>query len=422
MSTGNLRATRSSILALFAIGSIAVVASVLANRIGQRSNDIAATRVMVSRVNGQLPLSFEPNVGQARKDADYLARGAGFSIYLSPAAATMAFADTAVSAKHGPSHAAVIRINLEGANRDTKASARDRLPGVSNYFIGSKPANWHRGIPTFAEVRYPATYPGIDVVYHGQNGRVEFDFGVAAGADPSRIVMGVDGAGHIHINRDGDAVMRLGNNSIVMRKPHAWQTRDGLRHPVDVRYQAAGRNKLALAVGGYDRTNALTIDPAITYSSYIGGSAAQANAVAVDANGNAYVAGWADDSCAACTNPFPTTEGPAYAGGNADAFVLVLNSTGTAVVYSTLIGGSDFDVANSIAVDSTGAAYVAGYTQSTDFANPTNTTSYGGGGDRGRRSSTPPARCCGPDTSGARASIPPRASHFRMDAPRHARR
>lgn len=347
-------------------------------------------RVGVSRAYGRLPLSFEPNVGQAHKDVDYLARGAGFSINLSPTAATLFLADTTARAKSGPSHVpnpsarrrlAVVQINLEGANRDAKASARDRLRGVSNYFIGSNPANWHSGVPTFAEVKYRATYPGIDVAYHGQNGRVEFDFDVAPGADPSRIVMGVDGASALNVNRDGDAVMRVGKNSIVLRRPNAWQTRDGLRHPVDVRYRAAGPNKLAFAVSGYDRTSALTIDPAITYSSYVGGSSAEANAVAVDTDGNAYIAGWADDACTNCTTPFPTTEGPLYAGGNTDAFVLVLNSTGTAVVYSTLIGGNDYDVANSIAVDSTGAAYVAGYTQSTNFATPTNTTTYGGGGD-----------------------------------------
>ena len=392
---------------------------------------MAATQVRVSHAYSQLPLSFEPNVGQARKDVGYLARGAGFSIYLSPAAATLALADTTAAAKNGPSHvpapsarrrAEIVRISLEGANRDAKASARGRLPGVSNYFIGSNPANWHSGVPTFAEVKYQATYPGIDVAYHGQNGRVEFDFDVAPGADTSRIVIGVDGASEINVTRDGDAVMRVGKNSVVLRRPNAWQTRDGLHHRVDVRYRAAGRNKLAFALSGYDRTSALTIDPAITYSSYIGGSAAEAKAIAADTNGNAYIAGWAADDCAGCTNPFPTTEGPAYAGGNADAFVLALNSTGTAVVYSTLIGGSDYDTANSIAVDSTGAAYVAGYTQSTDFARPTNTTTYGGGGDGWAAKFDPRARCCGRDTSGARASIQPPASQFRMDAPRCARR
>jgi len=391
MTIGNLRVERSLIVALLTIGSIVIGASVSAYRPPQHSySEAAATRVSVSRAYGQLPLSFEPNVGQARRDVDYLAHGAGFAIYLSPTAATLTVAGAAAAARSAVARlpdlsarrrAEVVRINLEGANRDAKALARDRLRGVSNYFIGSNPANWHSGIPTYAEVKYRAVYPEIDVAYHGQTGHVEFDFDIAAGADPSRIVMAVDGAGDIDVNRDGDAVMRAGKNSIVLRRPHAWQSRDGLRHLVDVRYRAAGRNKLAFVLSGYDRSSALTIDPAITYSSYIGGSAAEAKAIAVDANGNAYIAGWAADDCTNCTNPFPTTEGPAYAGGNADAFVLVLNSAGTAVVYSTLIGGSDYDVANSIAVDSTGAAYVAGYTESPDFAQPTNTTTYGGGGD-----------------------------------------
>jgi hypothetical protein len=385
MAYGNLRLRRGSTLALLAISCVALTASVLANRTDQSAhsakNDIASRRLGVARAYGQLPLSFEPNVGQARTGIDYIARGAGFSIYLSPVAATMALADTALSSRSGRPNAQVVRINLEGANRDSKASGGDRLPGVANYFVGSNPANWHSGVPTFSDVTYRAAYPGIDVVYHGQNGRVEFDFDVAAGADPSRILMGVNGAGRLDIDRDGDAEMRAGKNSIMLRKPAAWQTRDGIRHPIEVQYRIANGNKLAFALSAYDRSSALTIDPAITYSSYIGGSLAQANAIAVDGIGNAYIAGWASDTCVACETPFPATEGPAYAGGSSDAFVQVLNPTGTAVVYSTLIGGSDYDVANSIAVDSTGAAYVAGYTESPDFADPTNTTSYGGNGD-----------------------------------------
>ena len=378
MTSGTLRVMRTSIFAILVITTVALSVSLLVERLRQQhsKHDVAATRIKVARAYGELPLSFEPNVGQARAGVNYLARGAGFSIYLTPTAATLALAPASASA-----HLSALRINLAGADRDAKVSAGERLPGVSNYFVGSNPASWHTGVPTFAEVRYRATYPGIDVVYHGHNGRIEFDFDVAPGADPSRIVMDMDGADAISVNRDGDAEMRAGRNSIALRKPIAWQTRDGRRHPVDVRFRVVGRDKLALALGGYDRGSTLTIDPAITYSSYVGGSIAQANAIAADPNGNAYIAGWAADDCAACTNPFPTTVGPSYAGGNTDAFVLALNSTGTSVIYSTLIGGSDFDLANSIAVDSTGAAYVAGYTQSTDFAQPTNTSTYGGNGD-----------------------------------------
>ena len=334
----------------------------------------------VARVYGALPLGFEPNVGQTRAGIDYIARGAGFSIYLSSSSTTLALTNiTASDGSHPPARA--LRINLAGANRDTKASASNRLPGVSNYFVGANPANWHRGVPTFAEVKYREAYPGIDVVYHGHNGRVEFDFEVAAGADASPIAMDVDGGGEVNVDRDGDAVLHAGSSTVVLQRPDAWQFRDGLRHPVNVRYRAAGRNRLAFFLGPYDRNRALTIDPAITYSSYIGGSAAQANAIAIDSNDNAYIVGWASDDCAKCSTPFPTTSGPAYAGGSADAFVLALNATGTAVIYSTLIGGNDFDVANAVAVDSTGAAYVAGYTQSSNFATPTNTTTYGGNGD-----------------------------------------
>src|SRR5271154_566828 len=306
MTSANPRVKRGSILAL-AIASIALMASLFASRTDQSAkNDIASRRLGVARAYGQLPLSFEPNVGQARTGVDYLARGAGFSVYLSPAAATLALADTALSSRAGGPNTQVVRINLEGANRDSKASGGGRLPGVANYFVGSNPANWHSGVPTFADVKYSAAYTGIDVVYHGQNGRVEFDFDIAAGADPSRILMGGNGAGRLDVDSGGDAGMRAGKNSITLRKPAAWQTRDGIRRPVEVRYRIANGNKLAFELSAYDRSSALTIDPAITYSSYIGGSLAQANAIAVDGSGHAYIAGWASDTCVACEAPFPT--------------------------------------------------------------------------------------------------------------------
>src|ERR1700691_861600 len=232
MAYGNSRVRRGSILAVLPISCAALPASVPANRTDQSArsakNDIASRRLGVARAYGQLPLSFEPNVGQARTGVDYIARGAGFSIYLSPAAATLALADAALSSRSGGPNAQVVRINLEGANRDSKASGGGRLPGVSNYFVGSNPANWHSKVPTFSDVTYRAAYPGIDVVYHGQNGRVEFDFDIAAGADPSRILMGVNGAGRLDVERDGAAVMHAGKKSIMLRKPAAWQTRDGI--------------------------------------------------------------------------------------------------------------------------------------------------------------------------------------------------
>lgn len=184
MTSATLRVVRSSIFTILVIAGVALSVSILGDRLHQQHSkrDVATTRIKVARAYGELPLSFEQNVGQARGGVNYLARGARFSIYLTPTAATLALAPASAS------HLRVLRINLEGANRDAKVSAGERLPGVSNYFVGSNPANWHSGVPTFAEVKYRTTYPGIDVVYHGHNGRIEFDFDLAPGADPSRIV------------------------------------------------------------------------------------------------------------------------------------------------------------------------------------------------------------------------------------------
>ena len=231
-----------------------------------------------------------------------------------------------------------------------------------NYYIGSDPAKWHPQVPTFAKVGYRNAWPGIDVVYHGTRGQLEFDLEASPGADLSRAELGLSGTGGAELDRSGNAVLHFANGSLVLHKPDAWQDYDGVRHAVEVSYRLKNESRLAFSVGAYDHARPLVIDPSFTMSTFVGGHAAQSNAIAVDSKGWTYLTGWANDNCASCTEDsglFPTTVGPApsFAATNTgDAWVEVLTPTGTAVSYATLIGGNEFDQGTALAPDSSATA------------------------------------------------------------------
>jgi hypothetical protein len=308
----------------------------------------------------------------------------------------------------------VLRLKVVNANRDAAVTGADELPGKVNYFIGNDPAKWQTSVPTYARVRYTGIYPGIDLVYYGNpsaDGQLEYDFVVAPGADPGVIALDVAAGLSRHpssksggvpirsgqvppplqIATDGDLVIKSDGGEIRFHKPVVYQeqftvdssqftVQDEKRNTTDNqksktqnrkflegRYVLTAANQIHFALGAYDHTRPLVIDPVLEYSTYLGGSGLDtATAIAVDSAGNAYVAGGTTS-----TN-FPVTEGAfqttSHAAANAgNAFVTKLNPTGTALVYSTYLGGSGGDTANAITVDTAGNAYVAGQTYSTDF-------------------------------------------------------
>jgi len=173
----------------------------------------------------------------------------------------------------------------------TRPLGEEQLPGVANYFIGSDPAGWHTNIPTFAKVRYAGVYPGIDLVYYGNQRQLEYDFAVAPGASPGVIRLELSGAKQLHVAANGDLVFMLGNGTLAFQKPLVYQVVDGHRQPVAGTFALLGKHTVGFRLGSYDRARPLVIDPVLQYSTYLGGSAgAQANAIAVDTAGNAYVA------------------------------------------------------------------------------------------------------------------------------------
>jgi len=256
----------------------------------------------------------------------------------------------------------VLRMKLRKANAAAKVVGSDELAGTSNYFIGNDPAKWRANVPTYARVKYEGIYSGIDLVYYGNQRQLEYDFIVAPGADPHRIAFDIRGVKGIRRDAHGELAFTVGDEEIRWHKPVVYQEKNGARHEIAARYAITDANRVTFELAKYDARRTLYIDPLI-YSTYLGGSGDDdGDGIAVDAAGSAYITG----QTASIDFPTTNSWQPANA-GSYDAFVVKLDPTGSTLVYSTYLGGSSVDYGYGIAVDSAGNAYVAGNTASTDF-------------------------------------------------------
>lgn len=301
----------------------------------------------------KLPLSFAPNVGQAEPDVAFVARGRQYAIGL-----------TAAGARVGV-EGSTMAIDFVGANRQVLLVPDQALPGTANYFLGSDRERWRTGVPTYRAVRAANVYDGIDVVYYGTGGLLEYDFVVRPGADPSVIRVALRGARAIKVTAEGELAMTVDGRVMRQRKPFIYQNLPDGRREIGGRYRVGKGGVVRFSIGGYDRTRPLVIDPVLVYSSYSGGPLGDSvRVIAVDTAGSAYLAG----------------EVAAVGEGTGDATLTKIDPTGSFIVYSAFLGGSALEYALAVAVDAGGSAYVTGVTRSTDF--PTRSafqTSFGGG-------------------------------------------
>jgi hypothetical protein len=258
-----------------------------------------------------------------------------------------------------------LQIGLTRVNPRAAMVGESALPGKVNYLTGRDSSRWHTNVPTFARVRYKSAWPGIDAAFYGNQGRLEYDFDVAPHADPTQIGLSISGARHLRVDRHGNLLMSMPGGSVRQLTPRAYQAVGGTRRRVASRYMVRGHD-VRVRVGAYDHRRPLVIDPVLAYSTLLGGpSIDQGFGIAVDGSGAAYVTGNARPG-------FPTTAGAYQTTNKTSAakpsvFVAKLNPQGTALVYSTYIGGSAFEHGIAIAVDASGAAYVTGSARSTDF-------------------------------------------------------
>ncbi len=262
-----------------------------------------------------------------------------------------------------------VRLQFEGANLSGNISGEKELEGKVNYLRGSDPAAWVTDVPTYGAVRYSEIYHGVDLIYYGNDqGQMEYDFEVAPGADSSRINLKFSGADSISIDEaNGDLVLSTQAGEFRHHQPVAFQYVDAGRRKVEARYEKLLDGRVAFELGAYDPTIPLIIDPVIGYSTYLGGSGDVdfATAVAVDGSGNAYLTGGTNSANFPTFLPFDGTFGGDQV--NYDAFVTKMNAAGTAMVYSTYLGGTGDDNGLGIAVDNAGQAYISGFTNSTNF-------------------------------------------------------
>ena len=326
---------------------------------------------------GRLPLSFELNQGQSDSRVKFLARGNGYGLFLTPAEAALTLPDTSKSA----AGVSVVEMRLSGANQNTEIAGSDRLPGHSSYFIGNDPSRWHRNIPQFARVHYREVYPGIDLAFYGKQGRLEYDFEVSPGSDPRQIKLDFKGTESLKVAADGALVLTMGDRELRFEAPHIYQTSAAGDQAVSGSFILLGANRAGFEVGNYDRSRILVIDPVFTFSTFLGGSGDESctaiigatagfvphcPAIAVDSASRVYVAGATTSPGSSFPLPPGTTTPPTLDGG-ADAFLVRFDSTGTALEYTTYLGGSGTEYPTGIGVDGGFNVYVAGTTNSADF-------------------------------------------------------
>jgi Beta-propeller repeat len=336
-------------------------------RLTPASNPVVATSVVA-----RFPLSFEPNVGQTAAPVKFLAHGSDYGLYLTSSEAVLALSGRT------PSGLKESFIRMRFANSQATAEAAQLLPGRTNYFIGNDPSRWKRNVPQYARVQYRDVYPGVDLAFYGNQGRLEYDFDVRPGADPRQIELNFEGAEKVEIAENGDLVVAGTDREVRFEEPRVFQeTSAGVRH-VDGTFVLLAGNRVGFKVGDYDRSRDLIIDPVLAYSTYLGGSGAEScaaiagaqfvphcPAITVDSASRVYIAG----ATASPGPSFPGAGSSVTLNGSADVFVARISNSGSALAvdYVTYLGGSGIEYPTGIGVDSGFNVYVAGNTSSSDF-------------------------------------------------------
>jgi hypothetical protein len=359
----------------------------------------------------KLPLSFEANTGQTDKQVKFLSRRNGYTLFLTEDEALLSTRpEPAGGVKQLVRTTATLRMKLAGASTSALVTSTDELPGKANYFIGNDPKKWRTNIPTYAKVKYQDVYPGVDLIYYGNEGELEYDFVVAPGADPGLILLAIDDTekvrqkaadeaipklktensklnllqstgnqesaidASLRIEADGDLIVNTKASKIRFHKPiayqlavdHEAQSTTHKRTPVDAHYVEIASKQVRFALGKFDHSRPLFIDPVVSYSTFLGGTGSTyGTAIAVDGSGNSYVTGSTDSLDFPTLNPYENTCQGCSSGRN--TFITKLNAAGTALIYSTYLGGSFSVEAAGITVDASGNVYVTGITDSSDL-------------------------------------------------------
>jgi hypothetical protein len=339
-------------------------------------------RAKVAPNYGKLPLSFEPNRGQADPSVQFLARGSHYSVLLQPSSATLLLTHDEASSKptHGQPAAtsAAVRMTLDGANAHAAMSPERELPGYVNYITGDR-ARTHTGIPTYAAARAAGVYPGIDLVYYGTERQLEYDFVVSPQSDPGQIQLSIAGA-HPVVEPNGELRLQIADkqrdSDIVFRKPILYQNVDGKQQAVDGSFTIAANGEVSFQVGSYDHSRELVIDPVISYGSYFGGTVQdQIIGSALNAANQLYAVGQTlSPALPSGTGEFQPARSGNKNSNYHDGFVTKFSADGSTVLWTTYLSGSQDDFATGVAVNASDQAYVVGNTTSCTYPGEFNNT------------------------------------------------
>ncbi|MGP0073755.1 MAG: SBBP repeat-containing protein [Bryobacteraceae bacterium] len=310
------------------------------------------------------PLRFEENQGQISSAARFIARGPNYLLEIQAGENRLTWTETSSE------RTATVRTRLVGANRNARLEGREPLDSHTSYFLGASRTEWHPMVPNYGRIQTSGVYPGVDLVFYGASGKLEYDFVIQPGANPRSIRLDLDGIPEVSIAADGDLVLRSAAGDVHWNKPFIYQTVGESRKVIPGGFKRIGKHLIGFQIGQYDASRALIIDPVVmNYATYFGGSGNEApRAIGTDAAGNVYVAGETSTQALQTTKGVvqPTYGGETMSPNMGDAFVAKFTPTGS-LAYVTYLGGSGDDLAGSIAVDPAGNAYVTGYTNSSNF-------------------------------------------------------
>ncbi len=375
MSTVPTRLRRILALATAAVtaASVATTAPAAAQAAATPPTARPGPRVDTAR----LPIAFTRNDGQAAPAVRYLGQAQGVSVWFTATGVTLGLAHgparLADAAQHLPAHAGVqLTLAFRRASLHPQITSGARQAGTVNYIAGSSPARWHTHIPSYAQVTYRGLWPGITATFTTSHGSLRYSFALAPGARASEIRLAYTGARHLAITRSGSLAIGTAGGVLTDQAPVTSQARHGHSTRLPSRYRLTGGTSFGFSTGRPAPGAAVTIDPGLDYSTYLGGSCADSSyPIGTDAAGDLYLAG------ESCSPDYPTTPGAYQQTNPGHAFTITkLNPTGTSLIYSTFVSGTS-GAGNgepSGAVNRRGDVYVAGYTYETDF--PTTAGAY----------------------------------------------
>lgn len=318
-----------------------------------QSKELSKNGPEIQDALSRIPLSFEKNQGQHDPRVKYLSRGAGYNIFLTSQGAEI----VPSNARH---QGEIISIRLTGAAKQPRIRAIEPLTQKTNYLIGNDPTQHIVDVKNYGRIQYSSVYPGIDLVYYGNQQQLEYDLVVAPKADPKKIKLRFGGAGKIVVTPEGDLQLGDPSKGIAFRKPFAYQDIGGERHPVETRYILTANNQVSFKLGKYDTNLPLVIDPILSYATYLWGTP---GGIAIDSSGYIYVAG------SISTNNLPVVGGYKTSQiGTNDAYVIKIDPLGSKLIYATYLGARrEVTIGSGIAVDNAGSAYVTGTTNSSAY-------------------------------------------------------